>query len=236
MSPHFIITGIIFLFSFLIASALSGYAHAQDENITTFGTKNDSTINEFKATISITNDGNENESGIIELTFNNNSSMSNSTNQMSFPKNKTTVVPLEFTSKQSPIENYTAELMYGDDESIIVEGLINKSASMEHIKFFLDPYSTVKVNITNEQSVNLTGYLQVTIDNTNLEKQIFNPFFPTITPKNSTSIPVEFDSRYVPPGTAYTVKFWINNEGNPLISQGKFDPANDSRDAKIVVK
>ena len=244
MSLDCIITGIIFLFGLLLVSAFSGNSHAQDENITTLATKSDSIINEFKVMVSIINNSNENVSGTIELRVDNNSSKSNSTNEMSFPKDMTTEdVPLEFTSKQSLVgKSFTVELMYGDGKSKKVEGLIKKSVSMEQIKIFIvqptdvtDSKSTVKVNITYEQPVNLTYDLQIRIDNTNYEKQTYDR--PAIFPSKKTDmIPMEFDSKFVPPGTAYTVKIWINNEGPPLISQGKFDPTNNSENAKIIIK
>ncbi len=246
ISNCYIAISIIFLVGFFTITSIFESSYALDENKSRLNNDYNGTLmgaaeNIFKAIVYVINNSNEDVNGTIALTIDNNISKSNSTNQITFLKDETTILPIEFYSEQLPIgQNYTVEIMYGDDQMRGVEGIINKSGSTEPIQIYLiqpndtnGVVSVLKARITNENSTDLTGYLQIRIDGTNLEKRIPVADFPA---KKTEMISMDFNSKYVPIGKGYNVKLWINNQGNPLASHGVYNPGNDSGIARVTIK
>jgi hypothetical protein len=164
--------------------------------------------------VMVTNNLADDESGqiIVEI---DDTDISKKMSGVLFPAKTTVTKTFEFDSRYVPIgKGFSAEVVYGDDFDTAAHGINDPSTSPKVLHIYLGPDRTdsdakfkIHADITNDAATDQAGFIEVSIDGTNIYKSLEGPF----PAKTTVTKTFEFDSRDVPIGKGFVVTLFTSD-------------------------
>ncbi len=169
---------------------------------------NEKVSGKFTVNVKVTNNLATDESGQIIVGIDD-TEIFKTLHDISFPSKTTVTKTFEFNSNDVPAgKGFSAEVVYGDDFDERADGVNSPSNTPEVLHIYLGPDSTdndskfkLNVQVTNDAAINESGFIDVSIDDTNIYKSLDGPF----PAKTTVTKTFEFNSNDVPVGKGFMV-------------------------------